>query len=176
MLLYHVIICCDGSSSLYEQLGRIRHYFEERVFSGSDREQSLTLLETGRIGQISAHRPILILPKALRTGGLTPSDGVFSVIANSDFFAAEELARCFPRAQIITCGLSGGDTVTFSSCGEEQTVVSLQSPMTTVSGRSVLPQEFPIPCSAGTGRFDLLTCSALMLLCDRGELMGELHL
>ena len=61
--MYNVIICCDSASSLYDRLCAVRHYFEAPVFGGEERP--LNLLETGRVSQISAQAPILILPKAL---------------------------------------------------------------------------------------------------------------
>ena len=60
--MYNVIICCDSASSLYDRLCAVRHYFEAPVFGGEERP--LNLLETGRVSQISAQAPILILPKA----------------------------------------------------------------------------------------------------------------
>ena len=174
--MYNVIICCDGVSSLYQYLGRMRHFFEGNIFSDAARERGLTVVEAGQISQISAQNPILILPKALKKQQLTPSSSVFTVIANSDFFAVQELQGYFPHAQIITCGLSGEDTCTFSSCGDGQAVVSLQSPITTVAGATVLPQDIPLQYTAGAGRFDLLACSALLLLCDCGGQTGELYL
>lgn len=86
--MYNVIICCDSASSLYDRLCAVRHYFEAPVFGGEERP--LNLLETGRVSQISAQAPILILPKALHEP-VIGSGAVFAVIANSDFFQAEEL-------------------------------------------------------------------------------------
>ena len=81
--MYNVIICCDSASSLYDRLCAVRHYFEAPVFGGEERP--LNLLETGRVSQISAQAPILILPKALHEP-VIGSGAVFAVIANSDFF------------------------------------------------------------------------------------------
>ena len=83
--MYNVIICCDSASSLYDRLCAVRHYFEAPVFGGEERP--LNLLETGRVSQISAQAPILILPKALHEP-VIGSGAVFAVIANSDFFQA----------------------------------------------------------------------------------------
>ena len=79
-ILYNVIICCDSASSLYDRLCAVRHYFEAPVFGGEERP--LNLLETGRVSQISAQAPILILPKALHEP-VIGSGAVFAVIATS---------------------------------------------------------------------------------------------
>ena len=159
--MYNVIICCDSASSLYDRLCAVRHYFETPVFGGEERP--LNLLETGRVSQISAQAPILILPKALH------EPAVFAVIANSDFFQAEELRRQFPGAQILTCGMHQQDALTFSSFDGEQAVISLQAALVTLGGRDLLPQEFPLFRREDTKRFDLLACAALLLLCGKSR-------
>ena len=163
--MYNVIICCDSASSLYDRLCAVRHYFETPVFGGEERP--LNLLETGRVSQISAQAPILILPKALHEP-VIGSGAVFAVIANSDFFQAEELRRQFPGAQILTCGMHQQDALTFSSFDGEQAVISLQAALVTL-GRELLPQEFPLFRREDTKRFDLLACAALLLLCGKSS-------
>ena len=148
--MYNVIICCDSASSLYDRLCAVRHYFEAPVFGGEERP--LNLLETGRVSQISAQAPILILPKALHEP-IIGSGAVFAVIANSDFFQAEELRRQFPGAQILTCGMHQQDALTFSSFDGEQAVISLQAALVTLGGRELLPQEFPLFRREDTKRF-----------------------
>ena len=158
--MYNVIICCDSASSLYDRLCAVRHYFEAPVFGGEERP--LNLLETGRVSQISAQAPILILPKALHEP-VIGSGAVFAVIANSDFFQAEELRRQFPGAQILTCGMHQQDALTFSSFDGEQAA------LVTLGGRELLPQEFPLFRREDTKRFDLLACAALLLLCGKSS-------
>ena len=164
--MYNVIICCDSASSLYDRLCAVRHYFEAPVFGGEERP--LNLLETGRVSQISAQAPILILPKALHEP-VIGSGSVFAVIANSDFFQAEELRRQFPGAQILTCGMHQQDALTFSSFDGEQAVISLQAALVTLGGWELLPQEFPLFRREDTKRFDLLACAALLLLCGKSS-------
>ena len=161
--MYNVIICCDSASSLYDRLCAVRHYFEAPVFGGEERP--LNLLETGRVSQISAQAPILILPKALHEP-VIGSGAVFAVI---DFFQAEELRRQFPGAQILTCGMHQQDALTFSSFDGEQAVISLQAALVTLGGRELLPQEFPLFRREDTKRFDLLACAALLLLCGKSS-------
>ena len=156
--MYNVIICCDSASSLYDRLCAVRHYFEAPVFGGEERP--LNLLETGRISQISAQAPI---------EPVIGSEAVFAVIANSDFFQAEELRRQFPGAQILTCGMHQQDALTFSSFDGEQAVISLQAALVTLGGRELLPQEFPLFRREDTKRFDLLACAALLLLCGKSS-------
>ena len=159
--MYNVIICCDSASSLYDRLCAVRHYFEAPVFGGEERP--LNLLETGRVSQISAQAPILIHEPVIGSGA------VFAVIANSDFFQAEELRRQFPGAQILTCGMHQQDALTFSSFDGEQAVISLQAALVTLGGRELLPQEFPLFRREDTKRFDLLACAALLLLCGKSS-------
>ena len=97
------------------------------------------------------------------------SGAVFAVIANSDFFQAEELRRQFPGAQILTCGMHQQDALTFSSFDGEQAVISLQAALVTLGGRELLPQEFPLFRREDTKRFDLLACAALLLLCGKSS-------
>ena len=99
--MYNVIICCDSASSLYDRLCAVRHYFEAPVFGGEERP--LNLLETGRVSQISAQAPILILPKALHEP-VIGSGAVFAVIANSDFFQRSSAASFpEPRFSPVEC-------------------------------------------------------------------------
>lgn len=68
--------------------------------------------------------------------------------------------------QLISCGLGAKDTVTLSSLEDKRPMLSVQRPMTTLSGTVIEPMELPLPRDEGTDLFDLLAAAAIVLLCD----------
>ncbi|MDR3552730.1 MAG: hypothetical protein P4L75_06355 [Clostridia bacterium] len=77
--------------------------------------------------------------------------------------------------QTITCGMSRRDTVTFSSLGSGEAVISLQRALQSLDGSAVEPRELPVRFGAGHGEYALLACVAALLLCG-GVPEGELSL
>lgn len=68
--------------------------------------------------------------------------------------------------QIISCGLGVRDTITVSSLTRESAVVSLQRPVTTLSGRRVEPCELPLSLPSGMDVHHVLAAAGVLLLSD----------
>ena len=74
---------------------------------------------------------------------------------------AEIAKKC--NGQVITCGMSLRDTVTFSSFTDEGCVLSIQRPITRFDGKTVEPFELPLTANCLEDRFAIM-CSALILI------------
>ena len=68
------------------------------------------------------------------------------------------------RGEVITCGLSTRDTLTFSSCTEENCVISLQRQIRRFNGSIAEPFELPINCEKHDDRYAILCASLLLIL------------
>lgn len=68
------------------------------------------------------------------------------------------------QTNVITIGLSPKDTITFSSRGEEQSVVALQRTLTTLEGNVLDPMEIPCRHTRGWDDFSILYFTAVLLL------------
>ncbi len=66
--------------------------------------------------------------------------------------------------EVISCGLSLRDTVTFSSFTDDKCVISIQRPITRFDGRSVEPFELPLSVSEGDDRYAILCANLLLIL------------
>lgn len=66
--------------------------------------------------------------------------------------------------EVISCGLSLRDTVTFSSFTEDRCVISIQRPLTRFDGRSVEPFELPLTVNEGDDRYGILCANLLLIL------------
>ena len=66
---------------------------------------------------------------------------------------------------LITYGINSKSTVTFSSIGEENAVVSLQRGFTNAQGKEIEPQEIIVPVNSGNNE-DLLLNTAISLILD----------
>lgn len=73
----------------------------------------------------------------------------------------------------LTCGLSGKDTLTLSSIGENDAVVCLQREIATIGGGMMDPAEIPVRLREPLERIELLELAAALLLCGAGELLSE---
>ena len=66
--------------------------------------------------------------------------------------------------EVISCGLSLRDTVTFSSFTEDRCVISIQRPITRFDGRIVEPFELPLSVQNGDDRYGILCANLLLIL------------
>lgn len=94
-----------------------------------------------------------------------------------NFFAvadptSEDAVRALKKScmQAVTCGFSRRDTLTFSSFGGEEAVVSLQRALTTLDGEQLEPREIPVrlggePEKGNGGEYAVLAAAAVLLLC-----------
>lgn len=65
--------------------------------------------------------------------------------------------------EVITCGLSMRDTLTFSSCTEEKCVISLQRQIRRFDNSIAEPFELPVSCENNDDRYAIL-CAYLLLI------------
>lgn len=178
-----IFIFCDSkNSSLYEAIKAFRHLFEGSLFDSAAQDDCLAdispllLVHTAQPCHIVAPNPIAVYPKGIfedNVGIIAPFAAlVNSSHAPSDIFALPDsrLGKC----QIISCGLSSADTVTFSSYTPEKAVISLQRSIKTVSGRIIEPLDIPINIASDITQFDLLALCALLLIWDRGSVIGQI--
>lgn len=107
---------------------------------------------------------VIILCSGVGAGeeaALREFNGRAYVIASSETQIPPGLKR-FP---LISCGMGGKDTVTFSSIKAEEGIVCLQRQLHTFGGGIAEPQEYLLePC--GTEAFPALAAFAAMLICD----------
>ena len=66
--------------------------------------------------------------------------------------------------EVISCGLSLRDTVTFSSFTDDRCVISIQRPITRFDGRTVEPFELPLSVNEGDDRYAILSANLLLIL------------
>ncbi len=66
--------------------------------------------------------------------------------------------------EVISCGLSLRDTVTFSSFTDDKCVISIQRPLTRFDGSSVEPFELPLMVNEGDDRYGILCANLLLIL------------
>ena len=66
--------------------------------------------------------------------------------------------------EIITCGMSIRDTVTFSSFAEETCVFNLQRQITRLNGEKVQPFELPVICKKSDDRYALLVSYLILII------------
>jgi len=67
------------------------------------------------------------------------------------------------RGEVITCGRSMRDTLTFSSCTEEKCVISLQRQIRRFDNSIIEPFELPVSCEKNDDRYAIL-CACLLLI------------
>lgn len=66
--------------------------------------------------------------------------------------------------EVITCGLSLRDCVTFSSFNDDRCVISVQRRLTRIDGQKVDPFEFPYSFQPDDDRYGILCAHLLLIL------------
>ena len=84
------------------------------------------------------------------------------IVSSEEEGQLRELSRLGARA--VTCGLSGKDTVTFSSREEGRAVISLMREVTGPAGIRVEPMDLPVNIPKGVGDYPILACGAALML------------
>ncbi len=74
-----------------------------------------------------------------------------------------EVARACP-CEVITCGLSLRDSITFSSYTQEKCVISLQRSIRRFDGNIVEPFELPIDCREEDDKYGILAAHLFLIL------------
>lgn len=84
---------------------------------------------------------------------------IFNSSDKEDLYIA---GKC--TGDVIVCGFSLRDTVTFSSCLEEACVVSLQRKIKRIDGSFKEPFELPIVCKSDDDRYGILAAVLILIL------------
>ena len=66
--------------------------------------------------------------------------------------------------EVITCGLSLRDSVTFSSCTEENCVINIQRSITGFDGKKIEPCEIPCRINSADDKYAVLCANLLLVL------------
>ena len=65
--------------------------------------------------------------------------------------------------EVITCGMSLRDSITFSSCAESRCVIGVQRSINRLDGSRAEPFELPADCTPQDDRYGIL-CAYLLLI------------
>lgn len=84
---------------------------------------------------------------------------VFDSSNQSDIRAAKTSS-----GEVITCGLSHRDSVTFSSFTEEDCVINIQRSVTGFDGKKIEPCEVPCKISTADDKYAVLCANLLLIL------------
>ena len=81
--------------------------------------------------------------------------------------SGEQLAAHFPRATVVTCGMSARDSVSCSSLGDGCAVISVVRELPIVGGGFVDVQDICLPLRAPTEAEPIALCTAVCLCAGR---------
>ena len=122
--------------------------------------KELTAVFEKNPSKIYAPNAAVILCRALNLEDFSGQRYCIINSANTDDI--ETAKRC--GGEIISCGLSLRDTVTFSSFTDDRCVISIQRPITRFDGSSVEPFEMPLSVNDGDDRYGILCANLLLIL------------
>ena len=119
------------------------------------------LLESEEWDRLQWRQGLVVIKEGVRTGLLPPGTAV------GGFVVSQEDAAWLHQAgggqgQVISCGMSLRDTLTYASCESSQPVVSLLRPLHGPYGRPTDPQDLPLPAGI-SGGYTLLAAAAVAL-------------
>ncbi len=89
-------------------------------------------------------------------------DGITGVCEDSNLKALSIFKSC--GTPVISCGMSGKNTVTLSSLGSTSLLASLQRTVTDLCGNEVDPAEFKIKLTKQYSPFAVMASAAVLLL------------
>ena len=113
----------------------------------------------------NAHEFDLIILEALPKTQIYLKENATVIVSDTD----ENINKLFKNQslRIISCGLSGKASVGISSRDDERSVVCILRSISTLSGGSIVPQEFTLEHSTGNENVFLFLASVTaFLLCD----------
>lgn len=140
------VTCCTGERVLMRGSGRELLFLFYPELRAAEGKRGLYLACAGRP-----------LPE-----GLFLPEGAAVIVSSEEEGQLRELSRLGARA--VTCGLSGKDTVTFSSREEGRAVISLMREVTGPAGIRVEPMDLPVNIPKGVGDYPILACGAALML------------
>ena len=176
-----VFILGDKNDSSPEQLIKSELTNNYHVFYIGDKSvfefgkgYELLIIDAERIINAEVGRTIVMLKREAVLKKLCFGENA-TVIAFSE---NEKQIKCLKGAScnIITCGFQKTDTISYTSISDEKIMVSLNRELTALSGRKILPLEFPLTNMQNTDVYSLLAFTALrLLLDDYGSDIGQLY-
>ncbi len=113
--------------------------------------------------RINADTVLVILGDECKSVPSEINDGIF--IINSKNKRQAELLNG-QNYLAITCGASPKDTITYSSRTDDETVLSLQRSVKTLSGKTTEPFELPVNTSVNESVFATLASQAVLIIDD----------
>lgn len=116
------------------------------------------VLHSRMLWGISAEDSVLVIGKGAQLGS-EPIKVLAAVVSSDEGFDAELLRG----NSVITCGLSGRNTVSVTSKTADTITLSLNRSITTLRGLCE-PLELPVPLSAEFGDYDYMAAFAVSLL------------
>lgn len=148
-----------------ERNGGVLHICGGTVLACSLGRPRFLLYETDRLENVQLDDGILICKPTLppNPGAPSLSDSILCV-AEPENTAALAMLRA-AHGTVVTCGMSPRDTLTISSIGEQDAVVSVQRAIRLPGGETPLePCEVRVRLSAPVAGYPLLgTCAVLLL-------------
>ena len=146
-------------SILQKQVKALEISGDKLVFSGFD-AHGLVCVFSKNLKEIRADGSIVLLNNC--AGSIQISGERCCVLDGrnrSDLTLAQKSG-----GEVITCGLSTRDTLTFSSYTEENCVVSLQRRLRRLDGGYAEPFELPFECQKSDDRYAILCASLILIL------------
>lgn len=132
----------------------------EKIFEVSPDGDGIACIFSKDIKAIKAHNTAVFLNNCLEKPQIV---GEKYCIIDSLNSCDLEIAKSL-KSQVITCGLCTRDTLTFSSCREENCVISLQRGIKGFYGKIIEPFELPIYCGKDDDRYGILCAHLLLIL------------
>lgn len=133
------------------------HIFQSR------KKEALQLFEVDGMEKISADASILFLKTKADFESLRYLKDNMTVIINSANHQQLEFISKF-KVNVVTCGLSTKDTITFSSRDENSAVVSLQRSIRAIDGTIIEPMDIPCKITKKYSDYFVLGYVAILLL------------
>lgn len=118
-------------------------YFSPKNYLQKGMGENLLLFEVGQVAECQLSPCIVVLKPncAIEIEDCFEKNTVFILQSEQERYL-KSLQRLNFRT--ITCGASQKDTVTFSSKSEDKIVISLQRPITNLTGENIEPMEIPL--------------------------------
>lgn len=165
VILYGSALDTSIRQAVFDDLARrfCISYHDGRMLARIGTGREIMLLDTDRLSSIKLDHCILLMKTDASPSELSLLSGSTVAVANSENgLQLAELSEL--QIPVLTCGMRPKDTLTYSSCGQDNVVIALQRTITTVDGSRVEPLELPIADTFGIDGYPLLAYTALRLL------------
>lgn len=151
--------------------------FRKTVCKRLREKTDITEISSGRIiSEVNSNNLTVIFEKSplniQASGAVLILNGCFTaksifgerycILSSSNSEDAEIARRS--GGEVITCGMSLRDSVTFSSFTDDGCVLSVQRRLTRSDGKTVEPFELPLYCTPDEDRYGILCASLLLIL------------